>query len=279
MTLNADERATLRRFLARAFSFTELKDLAFDLGVDFQLLSHNTAGEFARELIALFERKGELANLVAEVLRQRYDAELFQLLAALPTHPRACKMQIMVDNNLLNPVQMMLGDLAHKLKISESEIILQGADWGGVRLLREVPEDVDRIPIPTLDRQLTSSLVISDLPHRTLEIPRSLLLDDQDLFFDDPSSLYALKVVGDSFIDALVYDNDFVVIHGKGRVKDGDMAVVWLEKQGCNLLRKVFYEGEYMRLLPANSAIAPLVIPANEVLIQGKIVLIIRKSW
>jgi site-specific recombinase XerD len=65
------ERAKLRQFLTKHFSLDDLKDLAFDLGVDFQSFPHDTTRGFARELIAHFERRGTLDDLRRDVLRKR----------------------------------------------------------------------------------------------------------------------------------------------------------------------------------------------------------------
>ena len=76
-------RIRLRQFLANCFSLDELKDLAFDLGINFQSLPHETSQELARELIAYFERRNQTRVLVVEALRQRPDDELTQLFSKL----------------------------------------------------------------------------------------------------------------------------------------------------------------------------------------------------
>ena len=56
MVFESSKRAKLRQFLVDRFSLDDLKDLAFDLGVDFQALPHQSTQELARELIAYLER-------------------------------------------------------------------------------------------------------------------------------------------------------------------------------------------------------------------------------
>jgi hypothetical protein len=63
------EKALLRRFLVNRFSLSELKDLAFDLGVDHEILPHETKRGLARELITYFEHRDQLGCLMARVLR------------------------------------------------------------------------------------------------------------------------------------------------------------------------------------------------------------------
>ena len=71
MGLDSMERAKLRQFLAKYFGLPDLKNLAFDLGVDFELFAHETTSDFSRELIAYLERRSQLNCLIVEVMRLR----------------------------------------------------------------------------------------------------------------------------------------------------------------------------------------------------------------
>ena len=73
------EQAYVRQFLVDHFSLAELQDLAFDLSVDYEDLPHATKSEFCRELIAFFERRGNLGCLLIEVIKLRNDAALGRL--------------------------------------------------------------------------------------------------------------------------------------------------------------------------------------------------------
>lgn len=58
-------------FLTRSFNKEELKTLAFELGVDYDNLPADGKSGKARELIAYFERRGQLPDLVAAVHKVR----------------------------------------------------------------------------------------------------------------------------------------------------------------------------------------------------------------
>ena len=58
-------RTHLRRMLDTRFDETELRTLCFDLGVDYDNLSHATKADAARELVSYFERRDRLPELVA----------------------------------------------------------------------------------------------------------------------------------------------------------------------------------------------------------------------
>lgn len=73
-TLDPQDRAALRQILESRFSLEELKTLASDLGVDYNLLHHQTKSELSRELVDYFEHRGDLNRLVTAVQSQRPDA-------------------------------------------------------------------------------------------------------------------------------------------------------------------------------------------------------------
>ena len=81
MALESSKRAKLRQFLIDRFSLGDLKDLAFDLGVDFQALPHQDTPELARELIAYLEHREETKPLIVEVVKQRPDDDMERLFA------------------------------------------------------------------------------------------------------------------------------------------------------------------------------------------------------
>jgi repressor LexA len=108
------------------------------------------------------------------------------------------------------------------------------------------------------------------IPGETVELNRAL-------FGRDTSDLYALKVEGTSMIDALINDGDMVILKHRNRVEEGQMAAVWLKSTEETTLKKVYQEGKRVRLQPANPTMEPIYVPAEDVEIQGKVVLVIRK--
>ena len=61
----------LRRILSSLFDEEELRDLCFDLDVDYDSLRGEGKAAQARELVALAERRGHLAELEAAIRRER----------------------------------------------------------------------------------------------------------------------------------------------------------------------------------------------------------------
>ncbi len=118
------------------------------------------------------------------------------------------------------------------------------------------------IPVPEDDRWSPSW-------EEVLELPSELTGDGEGLF--------AVRVKGDSMIDALVYDGDIVVLQRPGEVRDGDMVAVWLRREGEVTLKKIYREGDQVRLQPANQAMGPIYTDADNVEVQGRVVMVIRR--
>jgi repressor LexA len=84
-------------------------------------------------------------------------------------------------------------------------------------------------------------------------------------------NVFALRVKGTSMIDALVNDGDLVVMEQTQSADNGDMVAVWLKDRQETTLKKIYYEGDKVRLQPANVTMDPIYVDADEVEVQGKI--------
>jgi len=89
-------------------------------------------------------------------------------------------------------------------------------------------------------------------------------------------ALFALRVKGDSMVDASVLDGDVVVLRQQETANDGEMVAAWIEGDEETTLKYLHREGRNVRLQPANPAYAPIIRPANKVRINGRVVYIVR---
>lgn len=89
-------------------------------------------------------------------------------------------------------------------------------------------------------------------------------------------NLFALKVRGDSMVDASVLDGDIVILRHQETARDGDMVAAWVEGDEETTLKYLFREGRQIRLQPANPTYQPIVRPADKVRINGRVVSVIR---
>ena len=89
--------------------------------------------------------------------------------------------------------------------------------------------------------------------------------------------IYALRVKGESMVDALINDGDIVLMQYTNTVENGEMAAVWLKGEKEATLKKVYVEPERIRLQPANSQMQPLYAAPDDIEIQGRVVGVIRQ--
>ena len=87
-------------------------------------------------------------------------------------------------------------------------------------------------------------------------------------------SSYILQVKGTSMIDDGIMDGDFVVIQHQQDAQNGDIVVALLPN-GLATLKRIYFEKERIKLMPANSTMSPIF--TTHVKIQGKVVGLIRK--
>jgi repressor LexA len=91
------------------------------------------------------------------------------------------------------------------------------------------------------------------------------------------TDLFALKVQGESMIDAMVNDGDIVIIKRTEQAKNGEMVAIWLPGRDETTLKYFYKEKDGYRLQPANPTMAPIYYKKSEPLeIKGKVVMVIR---
>lgn len=92
----------------------------------------------------------------------------------------------------------------------------------------------------------------------------------------DSKELFALRVTGESMIDAMVAEGDVVILKRQKIAKNGDMVAVWLNERGETTLKHYFHEGKRVRLQPANPTMDPIYVDADKVDIQGRVLAVFR---
>jgi repressor LexA len=89
--------------------------------------------------------------------------------------------------------------------------------------------------------------------------------------------LFALRVDGDSMIDAMVNDGDIVIMQHQQTANNGDMVAVWLEDDTMTL-KYFFYDEDRIRLQPANPTMDPIYAQPEDVQVQGKVMMVLRQT-
>jgi repressor LexA len=118
------------------------------------------------------------------------------------------------------------------------------------------------IPVPSSDTWEAE-------PLDTVEVSSELVKGRGDV--------YALKVKGNSMVDALISDGDIVLMQQAATADNGEMVAAWLKSEGETTLKKLYRERERIRLQPANSQMKPIYASPKNVEVQGKVIGVIRK--
>ena len=92
-----------------------------------------------------------------------------------------------------------------------------------------------------------------------------------------PGDHFALRVAGDSMIDAGILDGDVVVVHQQDAARDGDIVAALLPGPAEDeaTVKRLGHDGGRVMLIPENPAYDPIEMPDGRIL--GKVVAVLRK--
>jgi repressor LexA len=128
------------------------------------------------------------------------------------------------------------------------------------RVLHEMAE------VPILGR-VTAGQPILAVENRegTLQLDPSLVKN---------ADTFALRIEGDSMINAGIFDGDYVLVRPQQSASNGDIVVALLEDSVT--VKRFYREADGFRLQPENARLIPIYVP--DVQICGKVVALIRPS-
>lgn len=94
----------------------------------------------------------------------------------------------------------------------------------------------------------------------------------------DLSEVYAVRVKGDSMIDAMIQDGDIVILRRVDQAKNGDMVAVWLADLNETTLKYIYYESNgRIRLQPAHPTMEPIWVEnPKQCHVQGRVLSVLR---
>ncbi len=155
----------------------------------------------------------------------------------------------------------------HHLKRLESKGRLRRAAWGTYELTPQAQVleglGVARVPV--------RGTIAAGAGVEAVEAVEDWLTVDS-VFARHPD-VYALRVQGDSMVDACVCDGDHVLIRPQRDAENGEM-VAALREDGTATLKSLLREGGQVFLAPANPYYPTL--PGDNITVLGKVVGVIR---
>lgn len=109
-------------------------------------------------------------------------------------------------------------------------------------------------------------------PIEAIERPETISLAD----FTRSKEVFALEVRGESMQDEHILDGDYVLVEKTKSAHNGDIVVALVEGTDATL-KRLYREGENIRLQPSNARMKPIIVPAKNVEVQGRVIGVLRK--
>jgi len=109
-------------------------------------------------------------------------------------------------------------------------------------------------------------------PIEAIETPETISLAD----FVRSKDVFVLEVRGESMHDEAILDGDYVLVEKVKTAQNGDIVVALVEGTDTTL-KRFYHEGENIRLQPSNAAMKPIIVPAQSVQLQGRVIGVLRK--
>jgi repressor LexA len=146
---------------------------------------------------------------------------------------------------------------------------VRGSDEGVTPIVATDVAGSDALPeptfVPVLGRIAAGGPILAEeAVEDVFPLPRELVGE---------GSLFLLKVVGDSMVDAAICDGDWVVVRQQNVADNGDIVAAMIDGEATV---KTFKRTRgQVWLMPHNPAFDP--IPGNDAAVLGKVVTVIRK--
>jgi repressor LexA len=109
-------------------------------------------------------------------------------------------------------------------------------------------------------------------PIEAIERPETISLAD----FVRSKDVFVLEVRGESMQDEHILDGDYVLVEKTKIAHNGDIVVALVDGSDATL-KRFYREGDKVRLQPSNARMKPIMVPAADVEVQGRVIGVLRK--
>lgn len=182
-------------------------------------------------------------------------------------------------------------DIQNDLKISSTSVVAYNLNkLVSLKMLERDPKNARGIKLPQTLMQEASKpsgntrqvpfvgyiSAGSPIPSPDQADPASVEEVPADLVPERVGDVYALRVRGNSMVDALISDGDLILMRYTPQIENGQMAAVRVIDRDEVTLKKIYFEGDKIRLQPANPTMEPWTENAGNVEVQGRVVGVVR---
>jgi repressor LexA len=126
-----------------------------------------------------------------------------------------------------------------------------------------------RQSVPLIGRVAAGQPILADQHYEGMVSFSSLFHCDEQTF--------ALKVQGDSMVDAGIVDGDLVIVRNQPNVSNGEIGVALIGEEAT--VKRIYDEGSAWRLQPENTTMKPIMVRKGEAdfSIAGRVVGVVRQ--
>jgi len=94
--------------------------------------------------------------------------------------------------------------------------------------------------------------------------------------FTRSKEVFVLQVKGDSMQDEAILEGDYILVEKTSAVRNGEIVVALVDGMESTL-KRIYKEGDKVRLQPSNANMQPVIVPAVAVQVQGRVIGVLRK--
>ena len=138
------------------------------------------------------------------------------------------------------------------------------------------PVSIDTVAVPLLGTIAAGSPFPMPENDTWSDLTGQELIDLPQAIIGPGTGIYALKVRGESMIDALISDGDLVIMEQTSVVRNGQMAAVRIKSENTTTLKHYYSEGPRTRLEPANTQMEAMTFRSDDVEVLSKVVAVWR---
>ena len=216
-------------------------------------------------------------------VKKLLQAEYSRFILTVPRIKRELQMLTTQEQNTLQFIRNYIAQFGYAPKFKEIGAAIGVNSQGTIHRYVQSLEDKGYINrskgnargMSLAELPLVSPPVIPLVGRIAAGLPIEAIEDQQELNLADMfmgPDLFALRVTGDSMIDAGILDNDYVIIKKQPVAHDGDIVVAMIDKVEATLKRFRRRSNSEVALIPENPDMEPMIYSADRVTIHGILV-------
>lgn len=158
----------------------------------------------------------------------------------------------------------------HIKRLEEQDYIRKADEPRSIEVVSEEErnEKEQRLSLPLLGEVAAGAPIRVYEDEESFVIPKNMVSPEKD------DNFFALEVRGESMIEEGIMDGDHIICEPAEKAENGDVVVALVEKDEVTL-KKFYKERNFIRLMPANSDMEPIL--SRDVEVQAVVRAVVRK--